>query len=80
MGDELVRNRLAAMQVGQEADAQAGQLGRPARDVERRSRHLDVVALVHEPVGAGPRERADAGGGARPCRHVAPAGGHPELV
>ena len=59
---QLVRHGLAAVQIGQEADAQARQRARAARHVQRRAGDLDVVALVQVAVRAGARHGADAGG------------------
>ena len=52
--DHLVRNRLAAMQIGQESDAQSGERVRQARDGQRLARQLDVIALVEVPVRDAP--------------------------
>jgi hypothetical protein len=60
--DQLVRDRLAAVDVGQHADAQAAQrLGQPG-DRHRGARDLEMVPLVQIPVrrGAGGRTDADA--------------------
>ena len=57
-GDHLVGNRRAAVQVGEEPDAKAGERAGPAGDVERLLGQLDVVALVEESVRRGARRRA----------------------
>ena len=57
-GDHLVGDGRAAMQIGEEPDAKAGERRGPAGDVERLLGQLDVVALVKEPVGRGARHRA----------------------
>ena len=65
MGDELGGHGFAAVQVADEADAQPGQAFGPARRVDGRAGHLDMMALVEEAVGAGAGHDTDSGSGNR---------------
>ena len=60
--DQLVRHRVAAMEIRDEADAQPGERLRQARDVHRLAGQPEMMALVDVPVREGSGRGADAGG------------------
>ena len=80
VGDEAVGHGLASMKVGEEADPQSSEAIGPTRDFERRTRDLDVMALVHEAVARTARERADACCGAALQDVAAPKACRPSSV
>ena len=67
----FVRDRGAAMDIGEEPDPQADERVRQARDRERRARDLELMASDEIAVQAGAADRSDARNGERLHRRAA---------